>query len=264
MTERTSQKHANSIALGIKSEHKNMSRNSYDRLFLEGPRGRLWELGFLWRVVVEFVRAFRVFHFVGPCITVFGSARIEEDHPDYVKGRKLGAALARMGFTVMTGGGPGIMEAANRGARECGGRSVGCNIELPFEQDPNPYLDAFVTMRYFFIRKVILFKYSYGFVVLPGGIGTMDELFEALTLIQTGKIHDFPVIVVGKSYYEPLQKLLKHMVDAGTVSASDLNMLEVVDTIEDAVVRLQAVFSGHLPTWISRRPKPKRWLGEKC
>src|ERR1700756_1791350 len=155
-----------------------------DEIFLEGPNSRLAEFCTLLRVMRDFLRGFRALHFVGPCVTVFGSARVKPDDPYYELARKMGAAIARLGFTVMTGGGPGIMEAANRGAKDVGGRSVGCNIELPFEQDPNPYLDRWITCHYFFVRKVLLFKYSYAFVALPGGLGTLDELCEALTLIQ--------------------------------------------------------------------------------
>ena len=132
---------------------------------------------------------------------MFGSARFKADHPYYELGRDVGRRLTEIGFTVMTGGGPGLMEAANRGAKDAGGRSVGCNIRLPIEQSPNPYLDSSVTCRHFFIRKVLLFKYSFAFVALPGGLGTMDELFEALTLIQTGKIENFPVVLINTAYW---------------------------------------------------------------
>src|SRR6478672_12754521 len=159
-----------------------------DEIFLEGPRSRFGELLTLVRVLMDFLRGFRVLHFVGPCVTVFGSARVKEGDTSYELARKMGAAIAQLGFTVMTGGGPGIMEAANRGAQEVNGRSVGCNIELPHEQQPNPYLDRWVTCRHFFVRKVLLFKYSYAFVGLPGGLGKLDELTEALTMVQTGKI----------------------------------------------------------------------------
>lgn len=159
-----------------------------DEIFLEGPHSRFDEFVTLLRVMRDFLRGFRVLHFVGPCVTVFGSARVNTDNPCYELARKIGAAIARLGFTVMTGGGPGIMEAANRGAKEIGGRSVGCNIELPLEQKPNSYLDCCVTLHYFFVRKALLLKYSYAFVVMPGGAGTLDELFEALTLIQTEKL----------------------------------------------------------------------------
>jgi uncharacterized protein (TIGR00730 family) len=168
-----------------------------DRILLEGPQSRTRDLWLVLRSVRDFIAGFRGLHFVGPCVTVFGSARFKPDHPYYALGREVGAGLARLGFTVMTGGGPGLMEAANRGAKEAGGRSVACNIRLPQEEDPNPYLDHSVTAHYFFVRKVLLFKYSYAFVALPGGFGTMDELFEALTLVQTGKIQSFPIVLMG-------------------------------------------------------------------
>ena len=158
------------------------------RIALEGPHSRRRELWLVIRALRDFIAGFRALHFVGPCVTVFGSARCGEDHADYATARDLGRRLAALGFTVMTGGGPGVMEAANRGAHEAGGRSVGCNVKLPAEQRPNRYLDRSVTCEYFFVRKVLLFKYSYAFVALPGGLGTMDELFEALTLIQTRTI----------------------------------------------------------------------------
>src|SRR5687767_11196232 len=173
------------------------SRQSEERKFLWGPRLRGEELFRLGRILADFLRGFRALHFVGTCVTVFGSARFAEDHRYYTLARDTGAALARAGYTVMTGGGPGIMEAANRGARQAGGRSIGCNIELPWEQQPNPYLDLFVELRYFFVRKVMLVKYSTAFVALPGGFGTLDELFEAATLIQTRKILGFPLILMG-------------------------------------------------------------------
>jgi uncharacterized protein (TIGR00730 family) len=178
-----------------------------EKYFLEGPRSRAREFFFSIRVLWEFIRGFRVLHFVGPCIAVFGSARVKPGTKYYDQAREMGAGICGSGFTVMTGGGPGIMEAANRGARESGGRSVGCNIKLPKEQAPNVYLDRYFSSRYFFIRKVLMFKYSYGFVIMPGGIGTMDEFFEALTLIQTHKIHDFPVVLMNKSYWEPVMPL---------------------------------------------------------
>lgn len=210
-----------------------------DKVLLEGPHSRRRELWLVLRALKDFITGFRTLHFVGPCVTVFGSARYGESHPHYALGRHVGASLARMGFTVMTGGGPGLMEAANRGAREAGGRSVGCNIELPTEQEPNPYLDRWVTCRYFFVRKVLLFKYSYAFVGLPGGLGTLDELFEALVLIQTGKIDNFPVVLFGTAYWRPLEDLLQHLAREGTISESDLKLLLVTDSVEDALAHIR-------------------------
>src|SRR6267143_3105552 len=179
-----------------------------DEIFLEGPRSRFAEFCTLLRVMRDFLRGYRALHFVGPCVTVFGSARIKPDDPHYELALKMGAAIARLGFTVMTGGGPGIMEAANRGAKEVGGRSVGCNIELPSDQPANAYLDLCVRLHYFFVRKALLVKYSYAFVVMPGGVGTLDELFEALTLIQNGKISSFPLVLMVKEFWRPLLEFL--------------------------------------------------------
>ena len=172
-----------------------------EQLFLEGPHARGFELGRAFRIFRELIHGFRQLHFVGPCLTVFGSARFPAEHRYYALTRELGARVAEAGFTVMTGGGPGLMEAANRGAKEAGGASIGCNIVLPQEQKPNPYVDKFVEFHYFFVRKLMLVKYSYGFVAAPGGFGTLDELFEVATLIQTGKIKNFPVVLLGVEYW---------------------------------------------------------------
>ncbi|HLF83834.1 MAG TPA: TIGR00730 family Rossman fold protein [Blastocatellia bacterium] len=236
------------------------SEHHEERVFLKGPQPRSWELWMLGRIVREFLRGFRVLHFVGPCVTVFGSARFTEDHPYYRLARQVGSRLSKIGFTVMTGGGPGIMEAANRGAKETGGHSIGCNIELEFEQKPNPYLDEVLTFRYFFVRKVMLVKYSYGFVVMPGGVGTMDELFEAVTLIQTRKIQNFPVVLMCREYWRPLEGLLKRMVRAGTIDAADLNLLLMTDSVDEAMAHIQkhAVQQFGLRTV----PTPSRLLRE--
>jgi len=210
-----------------------------EHFFLEGPRSRQRELWTLLKIMAEFLKGFRTLHFVGPCVTVFGSARFPEDHRYYALARAVGAGLARIGFTVMTGAGPGIMEAANRGAREVGGRSVGCSIVLPREQQLNRYLDRWIAFRHFFVRKVMLVKYSYAFVVMPGGFGTLDELFEALTLIQTGKIQNFPVVLVGKDYWQPLVSSLKTMIAAGTIDARDLDLLLFTDSVEEAIAHIQ-------------------------
>jgi uncharacterized protein (TIGR00730 family) len=210
-----------------------------DIRFLEGPQGRGFELLHSLRVFSEYFRAIRALHFVGPCVTVFGSARFSADHPFYDLARDVGRGLSRLGFTVITGGGPGIMEAAIRGAHESGGKSIGCNIRLPEEQQPNPYLDRHVTLRHFFVRKVLLIKYSYAFIALPGGFGTMDEIFEALTLIQTRKIDRFPIVLFGKEYWQRLVKLLEEMVTAKTIDSSDLKLLLITDSVEEAMRHLQ-------------------------
>jgi uncharacterized protein (TIGR00730 family) len=238
----------------------NFSSKVGERYFLEGPQHRRSELAMLWRIAREFYYGFRKLHFVGPCITVFGSARFKEDHPFYNLGVEVGAAISNLGFTVMTGGGPGIMEAANRGARQAGGKSIGCNILLPFEQQPNPYLDLMLEFRYFFVRKVMLLKYSYGFVVLPGGVGTMDETFEALTLIQTGKVQDFPVVLMGKEYYQPLIAFLNHMLAAGTISAKDLDLVIVTDSVQEAIEHLESYAVQKLG--FRKVMKPSKMLGE--
>jgi hypothetical protein len=235
-----------------------------DRYFLEGPHTRLKELVILIRAARDFIRGFRALHFVGPCVTVFGSARFHEGHPLYDLARDVGRALVGLGFTVMTGGGPGIMEAANRGAREAGGRSVGCNISLAHEQVPNAYLDRHVTCHYFFVRKVLLFKYSYAFVVLPGGLGTLDELTEALTLIQTGKIHQFPVVLMGSSYWQPFTDLLKEMVAVGTVSATDLDLFLVTDSVTEAMAHIDHHAIRRFGLTRRKGPPPRRWLWEEA
>jgi uncharacterized protein (TIGR00730 family) len=211
----------------------------HDRALLDGPHSRTRELWLVLRAVRDFIRGFRTLHFAGPCVTVFGSARYPESHPYYDIGREVGASIARLGFTVMTGGGPGLMEAANRGAREAGGRSVACNIRLPMEQQPNRYLDASVTCRYFFVRKVLLFKYSYAFVALPGGLGTLDELAEALTLIQTKKVERFPVVLIGTKYWRPFVDMLRNMAAESAIDPDDLDLLLVTDHVADAMVHLR-------------------------
>mgnify|MGYP005859282727 CR=1 FL=1 len=206
-----------------------------EKKFLSGPKSRGSELWFAVQVFWEFITGFRKLHFIGPCVTVFGSARFDEDHPYYQSARKLGFLLAEKGFTVLTGGGPGIMEAANRGAYESEhGLSIGCNIILPHEQKENPYLDRYVNFNYFFVRKVLLVKYSFAFVIYPGGFGTLDELFETLTLIQTRKINDFPMVVVGKSYWQPVLDMVDMMIEEGTISPEDKNLFLVTDSEEEA------------------------------
>jgi len=212
------------------------SRTEHERRFLSGPQPRGLELARAWAVFRELLRGFRALHFAGPSVTVFGSARFSEDDPYYALAREVGGRLARAGFTVMTGGGPGLMEAANRGAREAGGRSLGVNIELPLEQKPNAYLDRMVEFRHFFVRKVMLVKYSYAFVAMPGGYGTLDELFEVSVLIQTGKIKDFPVVLLGSGFWQPLvDQLGRTLLGYHTVDPLDLQHLRVTDSPAEAV-----------------------------
>ncbi len=224
--------------------------------FLQGPQPRGFELRRAIRIFFEFIRGFRRLHFVGPCVTVFGSARFKEDHPWYALARDVGGRLARAGFTVMTGGGPGIMEAANRGAREAGGRSIGCNIELPVEQKPNPYLDSWITFRYFFVRKVMLVKYSYAFIAMPGGFGTLDEVFETATLIQTHKIHDFPLVLMGRDYWQPLLDFLGRLAQDGAIDPEDCRRILVTDSAEEAVKSVMDVALGRFG--LTYGPKARR------
>lgn len=234
-----------------------------ERYFLEGPHARRKELWFAFKIFKEFVRAFRILHFVGPCVTVFGSARIKDGHPYYQLAREMGKELSKIGFTIMTGGGPGIMEAANRGAKDVNGKSVGCNILLSTEQKPNPYLDKWVLFDHFFVRKVVLIKYSYAFVAMPGGVGTLDELFEALTLIQTKKISDFPVVLVGKDYWLPMIEQLKLMAREKTIDEKDLELFLITDSVEDTIKHIEenAITKYNLKKQKER--KPMVLLGEK-
>ncbi len=231
-----------------------------ESVYLDGPKSRSYEFIFAVKVFWEFIRAFRKLHFVGPCITVFGSARFKEDHPYYIAAREFGKRIAQLGFTTLTGGGPGIMEAANRGAFENGGKSVGCNIILPHEQTENPYLTTSVTFEHFFVRKTILVKYSFAFIIMPGGFGTMDEFYETLTLIQTRCITSFPVVLFGKSYYEPLMDNIKNMAEHGTIAPGDLDLLLVTDDHEEAIAHIRKYITSNYEI------KPKKinwWLLEK-
>jgi uncharacterized protein (TIGR00730 family) len=234
-----------------------------EHYFLEGPKSRQRELYSVLTILWEFIRGFRTLHFVGPCVTVFGSARFPESHPYYALARRVGSALARMGFTVMTGGGPGIMEAANRGAREADGPSIGCNIVLPSEQKLNPYVDTHLTFKYFFVRKVMLVKYSYAFVVMPGGVGTMDELFEAVTLIQTKKIEGFPVVLMGVDYWKPLVTFLREMVEVGTIDRFDLNLFLFTDSVEEAMAHIEKHAVEKFGLTRHKIPKSSPMLGER-
>ncbi len=245
-----------------KDTNKQIDIYSKDIPFIEGPRRRETELFTVIQIMMEFIKGFRTFHFCGPCITVFGSARIKEDNPYYKMTMDIGARLAKLGLTVMTGGGPGLMEAANRGAREAGGRSVGCNILLPHEQDPNPYMDKWMDFQFFFVRKVMLIKYSYGFIVMPGGVGTMDELFQALTLIQTKKVINFPVVLIGTDYYKDVTELFDKMCEEKTISETDKDLFLITDSLDDAIshIKIHAVEKFNLN--IKKIPKKSKLLFE--
>ncbi|MEM5565475.1 TIGR00730 family Rossman fold protein [Psychroserpens sp. AS72] len=233
-----------------------------ESLFVRGPLSRFKELSFAFKVFFNFIKAFRKMHFIGPCVTVFGSARFTKDSEHYKSAEKIGAALAKTGFTVMTGGGPGIMEAANKGAYETGGYSVGCNIILPFEQKPNQYLHKWIDIPYFFLRKVILVKYSYGFIVMPGGFGTLDELFEALILIQTNVIKDFPIVIFDSEYHKELCHHIQLMAENESISPEDMKLLFVTDSVEDVIkhIELHTIKKFGL---VKKQVKPKWWLGER-
>lgn len=231
-------------------------------IWLDGPKSRGFELWFAIKVFWEFLKGFRVLHFIGPCVTVFGSARFDSEHRYYKKAVEVGAVIAAEGLTTLTGGGPGIMEAANRGAFEAGGYSVGCNILLPFEQKHNPFLHKFVTIRYFFVRKVLLVKYSYAFIILPGGFGTMDEFFETLTLVQTKKIHHFPIVVMGMDYYKDLKAYVEFMVKEGTISESDTDLLLFTDDVAEARDHIRKYLTENYTA--HKRTGPRWWLWERA
>jgi len=233
---------------------------SKEPVYLEGPKSRSFELDFAWRVFKQFIKGFRTLHFVGPCITVFGSARFKEDNVYYQKAREFGKRIAETGFTTMTGGGPGIMEAANRGAFENNGVSVGCNIQLPFEQLANKYLHKSITFEHFFVRKVLLIKYSYAFIIMPGGFGTMDEFFETLTLVQTKSITQFPIVLYGREFYKELWEYMEYLAQAGTINREDLLLVKLTDSVDEAM--------DHIHSYITKNYKvvPRRkmwWLLEK-
>ena len=238
-------------------------RQHIDLSFLEGPRSRRREFLSVLKIAREFLYGFRHLHFVGPCVTFFGSARFKEDHPYYTATRELARRVGQVGFTIMTGGGPGLMEAANRGARDAGATSVGCNIVLPHEQEPNPYLDVSLKFDRFFVRKVLLVKYSMCFVVMPGGAGTLDELFEAITLIQTGKIQDFPILLYGRTYWAPMLEQIEQMVEAGTLGREELKFVFVADSVDEATALLQDRLVLMWQQAQASKEGPKWWFLEK-
>ncbi len=225
------------------------------QVYLEGPKSRTYEFGFAIKVFLQFIKGFRCLHFVGPCITVFGSARFKEDNIYYKQAREFGKRIAEIGFTTITGGGPGIMEAANRGAYENGGMSVGCNIKLPFEQKANKYVQTSITFNHFFVRKTLLIKYSYAFIIMPGGFGTMDEFFETLTLIQTKTLIQFPVILFGKEFYKDLEELMGDMVKAETINPEDLQLVLITDSVDEAMEHIQTYITKNYKV----RPRKRLW-----
>jgi uncharacterized protein (TIGR00730 family) len=240
-----------------------MQFNQTAQALLEGPARRLTELGRAFGFLVEFIRGFRALHFVGPCVTIFGSARFGEEHPYYALARATAQRIGGAGFTVMTGGGPGIMEAANRGARDVGACSVGCNIVLPQEQRPNPYVDRYVLFRHFFVRKLMLVKYSYAFIAMPGGFGTLDEMFEVATLIQTRKIRSFPCVWMGTDYWAPLREFIERdMVGAGTIAREDAAQLLFTDDPDEALRWIVERTAGLIAA--REAPEPLAVLGEKA
>jgi len=239
------------------------SRTRTEEKFLEGPHSRGMELLRAFGIFLECLRGFRKLHFIGPCVTVFGSARFGDGHRYYEMARALGRAIAGLGFTTMTGGGPGIMEAANRGAKDGGGKSVGCNITLPMEQKPNGYLDRWVEFRYFMIRKFMLAKYSYGFVAMPGGFGTLDELFGVLTLIQTRKMRNYPVVLMGLDYWAPLKAFVEtNLISAQSISPQDAALILYTDSPEEAARHIFDVATRSMGVRMELKLKPRWWLGE--
>ncbi|WP_153795994.1 TIGR00730 family Rossman fold protein [Foetidibacter luteolus] len=224
-------------------------------VYLEGPKPRMFELKFVWRVFWQFIKGFRTLHFAGPCITVFGSARFKPGHVYYEAAVEFGKRIADMGLTTMTGGGPGIMEAANKGAFENNGTSVGVNIVLPHEQQPNPYLHKSLNIDFFFVRKVLLVKYSYAFIIMPGGFGTMDEFFETLTLVQTKVINDFPIVLYGTEYFQPLVDYMLYMAEQKTISAEDMKLVLLTDDIDEAIHHI----SKYITVNYKVRPRKRLW-----
>jgi uncharacterized protein (TIGR00730 family) len=209
----------------------------------------------LGKALWDFIKGMCLLHAGGPCIVIFGSARVGEGQPMYTLARTLGRSLGCAGFTVMTGGGPGVMEAANRGARESGACSLGCRMAFPFEQKVTRYFDRSVTVRYFFVRKVVMCRQATGFVVLPGGIGTLDELFEVLALIQTKRMRQKPIVLLGRTYWQPMLTLLSDMVAAGTIAPSDLELITVTDDVNHAIAFLtQSTAAIHGAPLESRSP----------
>jgi uncharacterized protein (TIGR00730 family) len=235
-----------------------------DKHFLSGPSSRWQEFVYIFISLVQFIKGFRILHFAGPCITVFGSARFREGHAFYELTRKVGFTISKMGFTVMTGGGPGLMEAANRGAKDAEGLSLGCSIILEKEQKPNPYLDKNVTFSYFFVRKELLRKYSFAFVVMPGGFGTLDEFFETITLIQTKKLEHFPLVVMDTYYHREIIEHIRLMILEKTIKQEDMDLILFTDSIEEMKNHiLKFAEAEKAKAKLKFERKPIWFLGEK-
>lgn len=244
----------------MKVRHKYHLQNSESK-FLQGPRSQFKDFFFSVRVMSSFIKGLRKMHFIGPCVTIFGSARFPPDSDHYKNAEKIGADLSKLGFTIMTGGGPGIMEAANKGAFEAGGYSVGANIILPYEQEPNPYLHKWIDIPYFFVRKYLLIKYSYAFIVMPGGLGTLDELFEAMTLIQNKMIQNFPIVIFDREYHKKLIEHIELMVENESIGQEDMELIFITDSAEEVVkhIKVNAIKRFGL---IKKKYKPKWWYGK--
>ena len=228
------------------SEEAKIRKAFIDKNWQEIKADNTWQI---FKIMAEFVEGFEKMSRIGPCVSIFGSARTQKDNKYYALAEDIAFRLTSEGYGIITGGGPGIMEAANKGAQKANGKSVGLNIKLPFEQSSNPYIDydKLIVFDYFFVRKLMFIKYSQGFIALPGGFGTLDELFESLTLIQTKKIGKFPIVLVGKSYWSGLFEWIKQtMIEEGNITADDLKLFTIVDTAEEAVVVIDSFYSKYL------------------
>ncbi len=241
---------------GLPEEKNGLAVNREEERIRQAFRNRDWneiksaDSWAIFKVMAEFVNGFEKLAQIGPCVSIFGSARTKPENPYYKMAEEIAAKLVRHGYGVISGGGPGIMEAANKGAFEQGGKSVGLNIRLPFEQYNNTYIDSdkLITFDYFFVRKVMFVKYAQGFVVMPGGMGTLDELFEAITLVQTQKISRFPIVLVGRSYWQGLLNWIEEVMlgQEGNISPEDLKLINIVDTPTEAVKVIDDFYSKYL------------------
>lgn len=240
----------------------NQLQKEEDR-FLDGPRSRWKEFRYALSVFHQFIIGLRKLHFIGPCVTIFGSARFKEDHHYYKLTRNVASKISKLGFAIMTGGGPGIMEAANRGAKDAEGLSIGCNIVLPNEQNHNPYLDSFVTLDLFFVRKELLRKYSFAFIVMPGGFGTLDEFFEALTIVQTGKTAKFPIVIMGIDFHKNLIAHITKMAEEKTIKSEDMQLILFTDSEEEAVNHIKKYSIDAFNLKLKKAPRTIKILGEK-